>query len=116
MARVLVVDDNEVLRSLLVLSLSEPDRKVDGFDSGYTALESFIRNTYDLVVTDYEMAGLNGIELTREVLRRSPDCPVIGISGQNCEREFLDAGARAFIYKPFSMDNLVRMVERELSG
>ena len=116
MNRILLVDDNVELRSLLTLVLSSSTCSVDEAESGHEALQRFYSDEYELVITDYDMTGMNGAELTQELRKVSPDCPIIGISASPYAWEFADAGATEFLSKPFKMTDIKCLVQRYLAG
>lgn len=103
--RILVVDDNHLIRALLHLILEGAGYLPVAVESGALALEIAADAAPDLCVVDEAMPGMLGSELIR-ALRRSRDpriarVPVIGISGRaGAERELLAAGATAFVPKP----------------
>ncbi len=103
--RVLVVDDNHVIRMLLHLILEAAGYLPVAVESGELALEIVNDAAPDLCLVDEVMPGMLGSELIR-VLRRSPDpriarVPVIGISARaDAGRELIAAGATAFVPKP----------------
>jgi len=79
--KILYIDDDPLaLKSLSVL-LQTLGYEVDSADDAATGLEWFRANSYDLVITDMNMPGMNGIGLTKEVKQISPSTPVIVISG-----------------------------------
>jgi CheY-like chemotaxis protein len=103
--RVLVVDDNHLIRTLLHLILEGAGYVPVVVESGALALEIVNEAAPDLCIVDEVMPGMLGSELIR-ALRRSRDprvarVPVIGISGRvGAGRELLTAGATAFVPKP----------------
>lgn len=103
--RVLVVDDNHLIRKLLHLILEAAGYLPVAVESGELALEIVSEAAPDLCIVDEAMPGMLGSELIR-VLRGSRDphvagVPVIGISARaGAARELLAAGATAFVPKP----------------
>jgi len=69
--RVLVVDDEPKIRDLLCVALTSRDFEVDVAGSALEALELFAEKTYDLVTLDFQMPGMNGLELQRRIVRLS---------------------------------------------
>ncbi len=114
--RILIVDDEEILRSLLSAQLSE--RYLCDTAANYNEAVSLLgRQAYSLVITDLIMPGLGGIELLREVVARFPDTAVIIVSGVDRSQRVLDAlrqGAYDYLIKPFDCDALELSVERAL--
>jgi CheY-like chemotaxis protein len=116
-ARILLVDDNANGLSARKSVLDELGHKTTTASSGAEALEVFASHKFDLVVTDYRMPRMNGIELIGHLRELSPDLPVILISG------FVDAlglsevstGADVVIQKSANeVSHLVRSVGRLL--
>ena len=114
--RILIVDDEQMLRSLLSAQLSE--RYLCDTAANYNEAVSLLgRRAYSLVITDLIMPGLGGIELLREVIARFPETAVIIISGVDRPQRVLDAlrqGAYDYLIKPFDCDALELSGERAL--
>jgi CheY-like chemotaxis protein len=110
--RVLIVDDDEMgrraLSSCLEASGYEPTEATDGID----ALGRLQTGAYDLVITDYRMPGLNGLELLH-IVKRTWSIPVLLISGDLDEGEELVARASdiCILRKPFDRNTLLPMVK-----
>ena len=116
-ARILLVDDNSNGLSARRCVLEELGYRISTALSGADALEHFARHKFDLVVTDYKMPRMDGIELIARLRKQVPDVPVILISG------FVDAlglsegatGADVVIQKSSNeVSHLVRSVARLL--
>ena len=81
MKAILFVDDHEVLARLSCEILEmQGYRAVSAFNAA-DALEKFERDRFDLMVTDFRMEGMNGLELARKVHDRHPNVPVIIVTG-----------------------------------
>jgi CheY-like chemotaxis protein len=80
MKRVLVVDDNEMLCQLACDILRTEGYQAVPARSAAEALEAFAREEFDILVTDFRMPGMNGLELARAIRSRNPHFPVIVIS------------------------------------
>ncbi|MFM2090250.1 MAG: chemotaxis-specific protein-glutamate methyltransferase CheB, partial [Planctomycetota bacterium] len=111
--RILVVDDSVVARKIITEALSgEPDLELAGTaPDGRLALGKIPLLKPDLVLSDLEMPGMDGIALVREVRARHPDLPIILFSGTSVESagrtlEALRLGAADFITKPAAMGSL----------
>lgn len=81
MAKILVVDDEDLVRHTLVDLLSSVGHRVDQTDNGRQALQLLEDASYDLVVTDVIMPDFDGIELIRFLSERKEALPIIAISG-----------------------------------
>ncbi len=118
--RILIVDDNGVLRALLAQTLESAGYVAIGADSGEAALEVARFDPPDLWLVDQVMPGMSGAELVR-ALRASEDeqlrrVPVIGLTGvSGAERLLLEAGADAAMPKPFREGPLLEMVQEALA-
>jgi len=81
MKAILFVDDHEVLARLSCEILEMQGYRAVCAASGAEALEKFAQEEFDLLVTDFRMEGMNGMELARKVHERTPDVPVIIVTG-----------------------------------
>jgi DNA-binding NtrC family response regulator len=81
MKAILFVDDHEVLARLSCEILEMHGYKAVSAYSAKDALEKFDKQDFDILVTDFRMEGMNGLELAREVHARRPQTPVIIITG-----------------------------------
>jgi CheY-like chemotaxis protein len=117
--RILVVDDNHLIRRLLDLILEGAGYVAIEAESGEAALAIAHEVLPDVCVVDEAMPGMLGSELVR-ALRRSgepllAEVPVIGISGRaGAARELLAAGANAFVRKPIEEHAILAAVARVL--
>lgn len=120
-ARILVVDDNETLRTLLAQVLESEGFVAIAADSGEAALEVARFAPPDLFLVDHVMPGMTGAELIR-TLRASGDerlrsIPAIGLSAYDRGRhELIAAGAVAAIGKPVAYAALLDQVRRTLGA
>ena len=80
MKKVLVVDDNEMLCQLACDILRTEGYRAVPARSAAEALEAFEREDFDILVTDFRMPGMSGLELAQAIRTRSPQFPVIVIS------------------------------------
>ena len=123
MQRVLVVEDSQTMREWIAAAIEELDRplKVDLAASGFEALRLLPRQVYDLVVTDINMPDIHGLELI-SFIRSDPRyaaTPLVIVSTESSEedrRRGLALGANAYLVKPFSVQDLLRVVEDLLAG
>jgi len=118
MANVLIVDDDDAVRGILLDLLSDRYQ----CNTASTAEEAFqyleIEN-YDAVLTDIAMPGLTGVELMKRVQLKDLDTPVILISGKNDEQDseaLIKLGAFAYLNKPFSLDEIEYIVDRAVGS
>ncbi len=81
MKAILFVDDHEVLARLSCEILEMQGYRAVSAYNAADALEKFEKNKFDLLVTDFRMEGMNGLELARKVHDKHPDVPVIIVTG-----------------------------------
>jgi CheY-like chemotaxis protein len=104
---ILVIDDDKGVRELLKEFLKLYGFEAYSIDSGISALNLLKNKYFDIIITDYSMPEMNGIELTRLIKAQYPNVSIIGMSG-NCEGlDFLEAGADAFLSKPPQLHELL---------
>ena len=112
---ILVVDDDADTRELIVDSLVRRGYTATSVPTGNDALEAVRHTDLDVVVTDYQLGGMTGIDLCRRLSELRPDLPVIVLTGHgNMELAVasIRAGAYDFITKPISEDVLQLAVAR----
>src|SRR5438309_8676671 len=116
MTRILVVDDSPTMRRIIATNLKSAGFDgIDEAEDGRVALIKMLRSTVDLLIVDWAMPEMTGLELLR-ALRSAPslrDLPVLMITGVGAEediREALEAGVNDYIIKPFDADPLAEKV------
>lgn len=109
-SKILVVDDEACILKMMELVLTNAGYSVTTVLNGQAALETYGNGAnFDLVITDFKMPGMSGIELEAEILRRDPTAKVLLISGYGgieTALEALNKGAMDFLRKPFTPDAL----------
>jgi CheY-like chemotaxis protein len=115
--RILLVDDEEVLVDLGERMLSQLGYQVSTRTSSREALDLFSTHpeAFDLLITDYTMPQMTGIDLAREVLKIRPDIPIVlctGYSDRVTEQKAKQTGIREFILKPLKWQNLAQVVRK----
>lgn len=114
--RILVVDDEQQITRVLRTSLTAQGYDIRVANDGDMALELLKDWTADLVITDLSMPRMDGVELCRQ-LRRKSQVPIVVLSVKGEERskvQALDAGADDYVTKPFSMAELLARVRANL--
>ncbi|MDZ5473975.1 response regulator [Bacillus sp. 31A1R] len=117
MKRILLAEDEEVLRMLVVDTLEDEDYKVDEASDGQEALDLFKNHEYDLLIVDYMMPILTGLELIEKIRETNLDIKIMMLSAKSQEFEIekvLSAGANYFMAKPFSPLQLLEKIEEIL--
>lgn len=118
--RILVVDDDPIIRETLSLNLEDQDFEVEGLPSGEALLE-YLRNdgTADLILLDWKMGQFSGLDTLREMRRMGRDIPVIfltSLTDQIYEEAALATGALDFVDKARSFSILLHRVRTVLAG
>lgn len=117
MARILVVDDEITSIAILRKVLEDAGHSVTTVNNGEKAIEKIKEFKYDILLTDFNMPGMNGIELTEEALKIEPDFIVILITAFATIRSAVDAirlGAFDYLTKPVNKEELLLSVQRGL--
>jgi CheY-like chemotaxis protein len=121
-ARVLIVDDDEVVRTLISALLETMGHEAITVQNGVDALQSYQHDAVDLVITDIYMPDMDGLELIRKINASKPAPPIIAMSGSASERR-MDAlptaghfGAAAVLYKPVDLGAMEAAIDRLLTG
>ena len=107
MFKVLVIEDNQTMREGMVATIKKLDLSVDEAGDGVEGVALCKKKKYDLVITDYKMEHMNGIEVLKQVKNMSPDTEVLIITAYgsiDLAVQAMQAGAADFITKPFSHD------------
>jgi CheY-like chemotaxis protein len=112
---VLVIDDNKTTRDMLRTLLEFEGHNVSCCENGKSGLELMKSKRFEIIVTDYLMPEMNGDEVTKLARRFSPDSFIIGCSVDAKARQFVDAGAHAFLSKDHVVYELVRLIEQRAS-
>jgi len=110
---VLVVDDEEMVRSTVTRLLSLNGHEVDRASSGAEALTMFENNAYDIVFTDFGMPEMTGAELSRKLNERAPNLPVILLTGYT-ETEKAIEEVDGILSKPFKRDELESTIQKHV--
>jgi len=107
--RLLIVEDDKILREMLEHYLSTGENTVDVAVNGREGYEKHIRNSYDLIITDLNMPEMTGIDLVRNVREKDDFVEFIIITGYATIESAVEAiktGAFDYIVKPFKLDEL----------
>ena len=112
-ARVLVVDDEPLVRDVVCRMLQDVGYDARSAADGATALAMLAADPVDAVVLDLSMPGMSGLEVLAAIHAERPALPVIVVSGQGADRGTA-AGASGALSKPFHFDQLVAALEAAL--
>lgn len=114
--KILLAEDEEVIRMLVIDSLEDEGYAIDAACDGEEALTYVKENDYDLILMDYMMPGMSGLEVIKEI-RKMPEKQTIKImmlsaKSQKSDQDLvLQEGANFFMAKPFSPLALVERIE-----
>lgn len=113
--RILIIDDETALSEGLHTGLTGEGFAVDTLEDGEEALTRILlyRDTYDLIVLDLTLPGMDGREVCLKVREEGVTTPILVLSGRgelNDRLELLSGGADDFLVKPFSFDELVARI------
>ncbi len=114
-ATILVIEDEEDVRTLLADILTEGGHHVETASDGSQGIEMFKKTGYDLVFTDLGMPGLSGWQVAETIKRINDKIPVAVITGWNVEldkEEMKERGVNFIAHKPFEVNQILTLVQR----
>lgn len=117
-ARILVIDDEEIILKSCLRIFTDKDYHVETVPNGMAALRKIEEGQYDLLILDLMMPKLNGMEVLRKVKETHPDISVIMVTGlaqDDSADQALALGAYAYLPKPFDPEELKLVVQRALA-
>ena len=116
---VAVVDDDRNMAMLLAYNLQAEGLEVSIITTGKGALEELERARPDVIILDWQLPGMSGIEILRQLGRLPmPRPPVIMLTGRassDDKKRAMETGATAFISKPFAVSDLVQSIQAVLA-
>jgi two-component system, NtrC family, response regulator AlgB len=117
MARLLIVDDEKNIRRNLVTFFESLHHEVSSVDSGEEAIKLINEKPFDLVLTDFRMAEMTGLDLLRDIKRSHPETLVLLMTAYATVENAvtaMKAGAYDYVTKPFTLEQIQHTVERAL--
>ena len=118
MARILIAEDSDEVRTFVARALSRDGHVVDTVEDGVKALEALAEDSYDLIIADIVMPELDGISLALKVAKEQPELPILLMTGYAAERDRahnLDALIQDVIVKPFTLKDICDAARRVLT-
>ena len=112
--KILVVDDEEPVREMLVTYLETEGYDVSTADSGVSALPAIEDFKPQVVLLDIRMPDMDGLQCLRSIMKRNPDIAVVMMSGfvsEQIARKTLEIGAFDYINKPISFEHLMKVLQ-----
>lgn len=117
MSKILAIDDDSIIRTLLTNILTKAGYEVVTAADGESGLELAVSTNPDLVVTDFQMPGISGLEVLTELQRTQPGLPVILLTAHGdvaLTIKSIQLGAYDFIEKPIQMQELLDVIRNGL--
>jgi two-component system chemotaxis response regulator CheY len=117
--RVLIVDDSALARRNLRQILESANCEVDEAEDGLSALERYFLDKPDVVLLDLVMRGMYGLDVLEKLRQLDPLAKVVVVSAdvQTSSQQLVDeAGAKAFITKPFDREEIIGTLKAVLGG
>ncbi|HEX9970912.1 MAG TPA: sigma-54 dependent transcriptional regulator [bacterium] len=117
MAKILIIEDNDTMREGMAAIISRMKHEFESASNGHLGLQVMSENAFDLVVTDYKMEGIDGLEVLKQVKAKYPATEVMIITAYgtiDLAVQAMQLGAVDFITKPFSHDEFKLKIERIL--
>ncbi len=118
-ARILVIDDEEFVRSVLSRTLAQVNHQVTLAEDGEKGIQLFKEGKFDMVLTDLGMPGISGWEVCRMIKKISPHTPVGMITGWGAEMsrsKMEEYGLDFFISKPFDLNQILNVVTETMES
>ncbi len=116
-AKILVVDDEKIIRKLLGATLTKNGYEIDFASNGYEAISKIKNEQFDLILLDVTMPGLDGFETCRRIINIDPELPVIQVTSSTDNESLtkgFEAGALDYIRKPWQTMELLARVKNIL--
>ena len=113
--RILVVEDEEIVRNLLYDTLSKMGYKVKTALDGQDAISQIEKEPFEMVITDLKMPGMDGLELLQRIQKINPDICVLIITAYSTVESAVSAmklGAYDYICKPFELEEMKVIIEK----
>ena len=112
--KILVIDDNNTIRGLVSQMLCRLGYEVSSAESGENGLSLFLRNQFDLVITDFEMPGMHGIHLAYCIKEKSPSTQVVLMTGNEKAvilSRIKDSAVDRALFKPFNLVDIDETIQ-----
>lgn len=108
--RILIADDDDQIRELLVFDIQTSGYIVDSAQNGEIALKKALENNYDLVILDVMMPKMNGYDVCKNIRMVKPELPVLMLTAKGSitdKTEGFDVGADDYLVKPFEIQEVL---------
>ncbi|HLW18844.1 MAG TPA: response regulator transcription factor [Cyclobacteriaceae bacterium] len=114
---ILLLEDEPGIANFIKQGLEEEAYSVDIEENGTDGLQRALSGQYDLLLLDWMVPGMSGIEVCRQYRKKFPDTPIIFLTAKDTVEETifgLQAGANDYLKKPFNFDELVERIKVQL--
>ena len=111
--RILIVEDNDMMRLALERALEQQGHVLHSVTNGEHAIQTLFTEEFDVVITDFRMPRMGGLELTAIIRTLFGDSlKIIGMSSSDdCEDQFLNVGTNAYLTKPIDSEELNKVID-----
>ena len=119
MARILIIDDDQEMRSLLKEFFEGEGFETHEASNGLEGLKTLRRESFDFIITDIRMPGLTGLDILPGIRKLQPQAFIIAITAFGSEqvnRESLARGATAYLEKPIHFNRLKKLIHEMVSS
>jgi DNA-binding NtrC family response regulator len=109
-AKILVIDDEEVVRLSYMRTLASEHCNVQVVNSGHDAIALMESQTFDVVLLDMNMPGMDGLSVLKVIKQRWPECEVViitGYPGVDSAKQAVSLGAYDYLSKPAGPDDVI---------
>ena len=113
-AKILLVDDEEEFLNTLTQRLEVRGLKVTGATRGQQAVELIDNQSFDIILLDLAMPGMDGFETLKKIKEKDPDAEIVMLSGKGSLLSGVEAiklGAEDFLVKPVDLNDLLKRIE-----
>ncbi len=117
--RILVIEDDEEMRSLLKDFLEEEGFETDSVSNGSDAFRKIVKKPFDLIITDIRMPGLTGLDILPGIKKLRPEAPIIVITAFGSDevyRRSFERGATGYLEKPIHINKLKALIHEIVSS
>jgi CheY-like chemotaxis protein len=116
--RILVIEDDEEMRALLIEVIEEDGYKTSSVNNGSEAFRRLAKESFDLILTDVRMPGLTGLDILPGIKKLQPEAPIIVITAfgsEEVQRKAFERGANAYLEKPIHFQKLRTLIQELFS-
>lgn len=117
--RILIIEDEPGIANFIRDGLREESFAVDVAENGTNGLEAALSNDYDVILLDWMLPGISGIEVCRQLRKENTSVPIIFLTAKDTVDETvfaLEAGANDYIKKPFVFAELLARIRVQMRG